>query len=169
MSATDSRDPVAAPEVFRVDGAELLAEGNTMQTLARAQNLWLHLKVYCASGENDFHRHPREDHAFLVLQGLVRFEFETGEPLVLTQHQGVMLPRGTMYRFSTGDDSAVLLRIGGGASDPPATGAPAFPAALADRDVPEPVDVDAGRRARARRAPTKLASPTDPTSPETHP
>jgi mannose-6-phosphate isomerase-like protein (cupin superfamily) len=93
----------------------LLFEGNTHTPLADCDTFWLHIKVYASGGENGLHRHPTEDHAFIVLQGQATFYDIDGITTVVDKYEGVMLPRGTLYRFhSTGEGNLVMLRAGAG-------------------------------------------------------
>src|SRR4051812_45102857 len=79
--------------------ASLLSEGASYDGLAAAENLWLGLKVYSSGGENAFHAHMLEDHAFVVLQGKAVFYFPDGTTKVVTKFDGVMVPKGVNYRF----------------------------------------------------------------------
>jgi mannose-6-phosphate isomerase-like protein (cupin superfamily) len=93
----------------------LLSEGNTHTLLAECESLWLHVKVYATGGENGLHQHPTEDHAFVVLQGQATFYDTDGGTKVVERNEGVLLPRGTLYRFhSTGEGNLVMLRAGAG-------------------------------------------------------
>ena len=73
------------------------------------------------------HAHVHEDHSFIVLEGEATFHFDSEDnarvlglpsgrepaPRVLKPYEGVMLPKGTYYRFeSTGDGNLVMLRVG---------------------------------------------------------
>ena len=91
----------------------LLTQGRSDTPLAATDQLTLVLKVYASGGENELHAHPQEDHAFIVLQGCAAFLGPAGEELRLTPLQGIMLPRGSLYRFhAEGDEALVLLRVG---------------------------------------------------------
>jgi mannose-6-phosphate isomerase-like protein (cupin superfamily) len=103
---------------FTVKGAPLLSEGQTMVSLAEAQQLWIHLKVYADGGENNLHFHPVEDHAFFVLAGEADFRNEEGEVARVGRYEGIMIPRGVVYAFrSSGGENLVMLRMGAGNSD----------------------------------------------------
>lgn len=100
---------------FSMRGMPLLTQGASYDGVAAADNLWLSIKVYASGGENALHAHQKEDHAFVVLQGRATFWFEDGSSCDALQFEGVMLPKGTKYRFEAGEEeNLVLLRIGGG-------------------------------------------------------
>ncbi len=57
--------------------------------------------------------HPHEDHMFIVLQGSAEFHGADGELAALGAHEGIMLPKGSYYRFhATSVEPLVLLRVG---------------------------------------------------------
>lgn len=90
-----------------------LSEGRTDTTLAKTDMLTARIKVYAEGGENVLHRHMREDHSFVVLEGQATFHDENETPTVVNRYEGIMIPRGNYYRFqSTGDSNLVLLRFG---------------------------------------------------------
>jgi mannose-6-phosphate isomerase-like protein (cupin superfamily) len=92
---------------------ELLTQGRSDTPLAATDALTLVLKVYASGGENELHAHPQEDHAFVVLAGRAQFHGPAGEQVVLGPLQGIMLPRGSFYRFHAQEGEAlVLLRVG---------------------------------------------------------
>jgi mannose-6-phosphate isomerase-like protein (cupin superfamily) len=77
----------------------------------------MHVKVYAEGGENDLHAHPREDHAFVVLEGAARFFDGSGRAVDLAPYDGVLVPRGALYRFcNAGDGNLVMLRVGAGSN-----------------------------------------------------
>lgn len=91
----------------------LVSQGRSDTPLAATDQLTLVLKVYASGGENELHAHPQEDHAFIVLQGRAAFFGPEGERLDLSPLQGIMLPRGSLYRFhAEGPEALVLLRVG---------------------------------------------------------
>jgi quercetin dioxygenase-like cupin family protein len=99
---------------FSMLGTSLLSDGASFDGLAAAENLWLSLKVYSSGGENAFHRHSVEDHAFVVMQGRGTFHFPDGTKKIVERFQGVMLPKGVAYRFEADPaENLVLLRVGG--------------------------------------------------------
>jgi len=102
----------AGPTAFKLS-AQLLDQGRTDTPLCATEGMTARLKVYASGGENELHAHPAEDHSFIVLQGSARFHGKDGELAHLGPHEGIMLPRGTLYSFlATSDEPLVLLRIG---------------------------------------------------------
>lgn len=100
------------PAVFNVAG-QLLARGRTDTPLAATEDLSIRLKIYAEGGENELHAHPGEDHSFIVLQGHARFFGPAGEETVIGPNQGIMLPKGNLYRFfAVEGEPLVMLRIG---------------------------------------------------------
>jgi mannose-6-phosphate isomerase-like protein (cupin superfamily) len=100
-------------QVFSVRDTPLLSSGSTMEMVARAPGLWMHVKVYADGGENGLHCHPKEDHLFFVLQGEATFFDADGDQRVVGTNEGVVVPRGTLYSFqATGASNLVLLRVG---------------------------------------------------------
>jgi mannose-6-phosphate isomerase-like protein (cupin superfamily) len=72
------------------------------------------IKRYKEGGENKMHCHPAEDHTFYVLEGQGTFRIESDDNMVVVnRNEGVFLPKGTNYWFtSTGDTSLIILRVG---------------------------------------------------------
>jgi mannose-6-phosphate isomerase-like protein (cupin superfamily) len=98
---------------FSMRGMPLLSGGASFDGLATAENLWLAVKVYSSGGENALHAHTVEDHAFVVLQGKATFHFAGGLTSEVLQYEGVMIPKGCLYRFQADEaQNLVLLRIG---------------------------------------------------------
>ena len=112
-----ARNP--APSAFKLR-AQLLDRGRTDTPLAASEDMTVRLKVYASGGENTLHAHPHEDHMFLVLDGSAAFEGPDGETVELGANEGIMLPKGSFYRFTaTGAKPLVLLRVGGRNDDRP--------------------------------------------------
>jgi mannose-6-phosphate isomerase-like protein (cupin superfamily) len=154
-----SVDQVAAQQ-FSLRGAQLLVKGQTMDALAESGHLWLHLKIYAEGGENRLHKHPVEDHAFLILDGEAEFLDGEGRSTRLGRYDGILIPRGVVYSFrSVGQDNLVMLRAGAGDPDQaPRSGTPsrdveALPAAMrVRRDAdgsPAPGNTPADQRGAA--------------------
>lgn len=100
------------PSTFKLR-SELLLQGRSDTPLAATDALTLVLKVYASGGENEMHAHPQEDHAFIVLQGRAAFYGPSDEQITLEPLQGIMLPRGSLYRFhAVAGEALVLLRVG---------------------------------------------------------
>lgn len=98
---------------FNVAGDPLLSAGSSMRLLGQTEEFWLHLKIYANGGENGLHAHVDEDHAFVVLQGQATFSDGDSNALAINRYEGVLVPKGALYRFeSTGEENLVLLRIG---------------------------------------------------------
>lgn len=98
---------------FSLRGLPLLGQGTANHPMARAENLWLSAKVYAKGGENISHMHPKEDHAFMVLQGHATFHFDDGSTVEADPFEGVMLPKGIYYWFEASEgENLVLPRIG---------------------------------------------------------
>lgn len=99
---------------FSMRGLPMLSQGASFDALASSDNLWLSVKVYSSGGENALHAHKTEDHAFVVMQGRATFHFEDGSTCEALQFEGIMIPKGVLYRFEAGEEqNLVLLRIGG--------------------------------------------------------
>jgi mannose-6-phosphate isomerase-like protein (cupin superfamily) len=91
-----------------------LVQGITSDERARSELLTVLIKVYASGGENRLHAHVHEEHSFIVLEGEATFHLDgEGNTRVLKPYEGVMLPKGTLYRFeSTGHGNLVMLRVG---------------------------------------------------------
>ena len=100
-------------QVFNLTTPHLL-QGITSDERARSELLTVLIKVYASGGENRMHAHVREDHSFIVLEGEATFHLDDEDNVrVLKPYEGVMLPKGTYYRFeSSGDGNLVMLRVG---------------------------------------------------------
>lgn len=100
------------PYVFSLKG-QLLDQGRTDSVLAATDDLTIRLKIYASGGENELHAHPQEDHSFMILQGSARFFGPNGEEIELGRYEGIMLPRGNLYRFyATSEEPLVMIRVG---------------------------------------------------------
>jgi mannose-6-phosphate isomerase-like protein (cupin superfamily) len=97
--------------------APLLSSGNSDTPLYATDLMWAHVKVYAEGGENDLHAHPAEEHSFIVLDGEATFVDGAGSETVVHRNEGILLPKGTLYRFrNTGDTNLVMLRVGAGSN-----------------------------------------------------
>ncbi|MBL8551711.1 MAG: cupin domain-containing protein [Hyphomonadaceae bacterium] len=102
------------PVAFSMRDLPLLRTGMTTTPLACTDNLWLHGKVYSKGGENNLHAHAVEDHAFIVMRGAARFHFADGTMREAREFEGVLLPKGTIYRFDAVEgENLVMVRVGG--------------------------------------------------------
>ena len=107
-SLAESSDPT----VFKLS-AQLLEQGRTDTPLCATEGMTARLKVYASGGENALHAHPHEDHMFIVLQGSAQFLDSDGKLAKLGANEGIMLPKGSYYRFhAISDEPLVLLRVG---------------------------------------------------------
>src|SRR5438552_318942 len=96
------------PEVFTLR-APLLSSGNQDTLVYSTDLMWLHVKVYAEGGENDLHAHPAEEHSFVVLDGEATFVDADGAETTVRAFEGILLPKGTLYRFrNTGDTNLVM-------------------------------------------------------------
>lgn len=103
----------SGPTLFSLK-ALLPTQGRTDLPLAATNDMSVILKIYASGGENGLHAHVNEDHTFVVLQGSAKFYgIEDTHVATLSKHQGILLPRGVLYRFETvGDEALVMLRVG---------------------------------------------------------
>ena len=93
----------------------LVTKGVINNVVVDSDLLWLWVKVYAEGGENFLHKHVAEDHAFVVLDGQATFHDKDSSDMVVNKYEGIFLPRGTYYSFtSTGAGPLVLLRAGAG-------------------------------------------------------
>ncbi len=81
-----------AEAVFSMRNLPLLEQGTSYDPLATAENLCAAVKVYASGGENAFHAHGGEDHAFIVLQG------KEYEGTTLREHLGLPKPENRFTR-----------------------------------------------------------------------
>jgi mannose-6-phosphate isomerase-like protein (cupin superfamily) len=132
-------DPKA--QVFTLEGTPLLSAGRTDTVVARSDDMTARVKVYAEGGENATHTHLNEDHLFFVLQGEATFFLgrNADEQQVVSAMSGILIPKGSYYRFqSSGDENLVLFRVGSflGDSDRVGpTGAPLPPKTKANNHV----------------------------------
>ena len=108
-----SDEPKAVPFTLRT---QQISKGKFDGLLARGDLLEIRLKIYAEGGENTLHAHHDHDHSFIVLDGQATFYDADDIPTVVNRYEGILLPKGTKYRFccSSGSTPVVLLRIGGG-------------------------------------------------------
>ena len=100
-------------EVFNLR-TPYLTQGRTTDLRARTDLMTVMVKVYAEGGENGMHCHTTEDHTFIVVEGQATFRVDNDDNVkVVNRWEGIMLPKGTYYRFeSTGDQNLVLIRAG---------------------------------------------------------
>ena len=103
---------IQTPYCFSLKG-QLLEQGRTDTVLAATDDLTIRLKIYASGGENELHAHPHEDHSFMILQGSAKFFGPNEEEIDLKQWEGIMLPRGNLYKFyATSKEPLVMIRVG---------------------------------------------------------
>ena len=107
-------DVTPKAETFALRTAKL-SVGKSDKVVARTDQLIIRLKVYAEGGENGLHAHHDEDHSFVILDGQATFHDKDDNATIVNKYEGIMIPKGTYYRFeSTGTTNLVLLRVGAG-------------------------------------------------------
>ena len=92
----------------------LLKEGRSNEELPGTDRTRLSLKYLVEGGEVMLHSHTYEDQTYLVLQGEATFYDKEDQLTVVRRGEGILMPAGCLYRFhKTGDEPAVVLRVGG--------------------------------------------------------
>jgi mannose-6-phosphate isomerase-like protein (cupin superfamily) len=76
------------------------------QSLGRVNDSVVRLGIF--EGEFHFHKHDREDEFFLVLSGRLLIDLED-RTVELTEHQGMLVPRGVVHRTRSPERSVVLM------------------------------------------------------------
>ena len=100
------------PTFFHL-AAQLPKEGRTDTIFAASKVMTVILKTYAATGENELHRHPVEDHVFVVLEGEAEFYGPNGETRRVAKYDGVFVPDTAYYCFKAiGEEPLVMLRVG---------------------------------------------------------
>ena len=109
IAATNTKTPRA----FSLK-AQMLDQGRTDTVLAATEDLSVRLKIYASGGENELHTHVDEDHVFILLQGSARFYGPENDTVDVKAYQGIMMPKGILYRFqaTSNKECLVMLRIG---------------------------------------------------------
>jgi mannose-6-phosphate isomerase-like protein (cupin superfamily) len=94
--------------------ARLLEQGRANIPVAATEDMSVMVKVYASGGENGLHAHPIEDHTFIILQGAATFYDEEGEMATLHANEGILVPKGSLYRFHSVESEGplVMLRVG---------------------------------------------------------
>ena len=91
-----------------------LTAGRTTKALPETSRMRISLKFCDEGGEENLHSHTYEDQTYLVLDGEATFYDNDDNPTVVHRGEGILMPAGQLYKFSTtGDRPAVVLRIGG--------------------------------------------------------
>jgi mannose-6-phosphate isomerase-like protein (cupin superfamily) len=103
----------AKPQVFHFR-APIHERGGTRGFLAKTENVRVGRMSYTHGGETEMHAHPNEDHVFFVLQGTAILRQGDGTETRLERFDGVLLPAGAFYCFSTeGDEPLIMARFNG--------------------------------------------------------
>jgi mannose-6-phosphate isomerase-like protein (cupin superfamily) len=77
------------------------------QTLTTVNNAVVRLGVF--EGAFPWHKHADQDEFFLVLEGEMFLDVEGESTVVLRQHQGYTVPKGTVHRPRSPKPSVVLM------------------------------------------------------------
>ncbi|MGH7174689.1 MAG: cupin domain-containing protein [Gemmataceae bacterium] len=100
------------PTFFKLQ-ARVPKRGRTETLVSASSVMTVSLKMYAAGGENVLHRHPNEDHVFIVLSGRAVFFGPNGEMREIGRNSGVFLPRTALYSFRAREEEPlVMLRVG---------------------------------------------------------
>lgn len=94
-----ANEPVRHPALTVVDIAQEAAavtESYRNQVLSRVNASCLRLAVF--SEQYPWHRHPRSDELFLVVEGCLEIELADGRTLRLGPWQSAVVPAGTVHR-----------------------------------------------------------------------
>ena len=101
---------------------QLVREGHTRFLLAETDLMTLTNSLLCPGiGENALHAHTKEDHIFVVLDGMAQFNTGRDGKTVstATKNHAVVLPAGSYYQFcNSGQTPLVMARIGAGRTKP---------------------------------------------------
>ncbi|HEX6533678.1 MAG TPA: cupin domain-containing protein [Gemmatimonadaceae bacterium] len=73
-----------------------MTEAYRNQVLSQVNASCLRLAVL--SGDYPWHRHPRSDELFLVVEGILEIELADGRTLRLEAWQSAVVPAGTVHR-----------------------------------------------------------------------
>ena len=95
------------PRVLNLPGAFARVEGLWRPHVAAELN-GQHLKLARIRGAFDWHAHPDEDEAFLVVRGRMRLEFEDGVR-ELGEGDLCVVPRGVRHRPVAEDECHIVL------------------------------------------------------------
>jgi mannose-6-phosphate isomerase-like protein (cupin superfamily) len=100
-------------KLFSYRKPETLKGGKAIVQLAESDIIRGRVQIVREGGENNLHSHKGMDGFWLVLRGRVKF-YGPGDELIveLSQHEGILLPRGTEYWFeSSGEEDLELLQM----------------------------------------------------------
>jgi uncharacterized protein YndB with AHSA1/START domain/mannose-6-phosphate isomerase-like protein (cupin superfamily) len=94
-----AREPVRYPPLVVVNlaaEADAVTEEYRNQVLCQVNDSCLRLAVL--TGDYPWHRHPRSDELFVVLEGRLEIELADNSTLTLAPLQSVVIPAGTVHR-----------------------------------------------------------------------
>jgi mannose-6-phosphate isomerase-like protein (cupin superfamily) len=94
-----ANEPVRFPALTVFDVAAesaLVGEAYRNQVLSRVNTSCLRLAV--VDGEYPWHKHPRTDELFLVVEGCLEIELADSRSFSLGPWQGVVIPAGEVHR-----------------------------------------------------------------------
>ncbi len=77
------------------------------QTLTTVNDAVVRLGIFL--GEYPWHKHDNEDEFFIVLDGEIFMDVEGSPPVHLRRHQGYTVPKGTVHRPRSPQQSTVLM------------------------------------------------------------
>jgi mannose-6-phosphate isomerase-like protein (cupin superfamily) len=112
-SKSKTQSEAGAYQLFSYRKPETLKGGKAIIQLAESDIIRGRVQIVREGGENNLHSHKGMDGFWMVLRGRVKF-YGPGDELIaeLSQHEGIMLPRGTEYWFeSSGDEDLELLQM----------------------------------------------------------
>jgi mannose-6-phosphate isomerase-like protein (cupin superfamily) len=98
-SASYANEPVKYPPLTVIDivgEAESVTEPYRNSVINRVNGHCLRLAVF--NEVFRWHLHPTSDELFLVVEGLLAIDFESGVELLLHPWQAVTIPAGTIHR-----------------------------------------------------------------------
>lgn len=96
-----AQEPVRYPGLQVIDlagEARAVTESYRNQVLNRINGSCLRLAVF--EGPYRWHRHPRSDELFIVLEGAMLIELEGGKSVRLSPLQALTVPAGVVHRTS---------------------------------------------------------------------
>jgi mannose-6-phosphate isomerase-like protein (cupin superfamily) len=118
VNRAEQRGPFQA---FRIEPTLPEGRNRAVERLASSGMESAIVHIIKHGGENDLHAHRAQDAVWIVLEGQITFYDERHEAVaVLNARDGLLVPRGTAYYFSsTGEETAILVRVSAKASDVP--------------------------------------------------
>ncbi len=111
-STDQSSEPIAGVK-YSMFNEPLLSQGATTRPLAHANNLWLGVRVSVAAARMPCMRTASRIMPSRSCRAARPFISADGSSLAVKAFEGVMIPKGVMYRFEAGtEENLVLLRAG---------------------------------------------------------